>query len=37
LRQLYPYTSHFTLRFSTRAGPYGDDIPCIEPAPQEKV
>ena len=37
LRQLYPYTSHFTLRFSTRAGPYGDDIPCIQPWPEEKV
>jgi hypothetical protein len=38
LRQLFPYTSHFTLQFSTCTGwPYSGDIPCIEPAPQEKV
>jgi Family of unknown function (DUF6193) len=38
LRQLFPYTSHFTLCFSTCTGyPYSDDIPCIEPSPEEKV
>jgi len=38
LRQLYPYTSHFTLQFSTcTVWPYSGDIPCIQPAPQDKV
>jgi hypothetical protein len=38
LRQLYPVTSHFTLSFSTGTGyTHSGDIPCIEPAPQEKV
>jgi hypothetical protein len=32
LRQLYPYTSHATLCFSTCTGyPYSNDIPVIEP------
>jgi hypothetical protein len=32
LRQLFPYTSHLSLCFSTCTGyPYSDDIPLIEP------
>ena len=33
LRQLFPYTSHATLCFSTCTGyPYSAEIPCIEPS-----
>jgi hypothetical protein len=38
LRQLYPYTSHFALCFSTCTGfPWGGNIPRIEPWPEDKV
>jgi hypothetical protein len=37
LRQLYPYTSHWSLRFSTTTGfPFSPDAVCMELTPDSR-